>query len=268
MATLAAADHPIVLHGTSRHDRELDPFDRAALEKRGAEGVVPVSRGGELELVLCLGPKRSGDVYTSTDVALLSSVAQAGAQGLERTGATTAGARAASLVATPATPRAESRSGHRLAAIVNADVVGYSERMARDEARTIAAVRAARTRAAELATAHRGRLVDFTGDDFLAEFPSALDAVGFALAFQSAEQSTLPFRMGVHLGDVREEEGALYGSGVNVAARLQGLAAPGGVCVSAAVREQTLGKLDVGFEDLGERTLKNLPEPVRAWRIR
>ena len=158
-------------------------------------------------------------------------------------------------------------TGHHLAAIVNADVVGYADHMARDEAATVAAVRAARVLAEELSARHRGRLVDFTGDNFLAEFASAVEAVRFAVAYQasSKDPDAMRVRMGVHLGDVLEEDGRLYGSGINMAARLQALAAPGGVCASAAVVEQVEGKLDLSFEDAGEHVLKSIPRPVRVF---
>ncbi|MEN8183978.1 MAG: AAA family ATPase, partial [Myxococcota bacterium] len=151
---------------------------------------------------------------------------------------------------------------------MNADIVGYGERMARDEGATVAAVRAARARAEELSARHRGRLVDFTGDNFLAEFGSAVEAVRFAVAFQASggDPDAVCFRMGVHLGDVREEDGRLYGTGINVAARLQTLAEPRGVCASEAVVEQLAGKLDLGFEDAGEHVLKGIPRPVHVFR--
>jgi TolB-like protein/class 3 adenylate cyclase len=161
----------------------------------------------------------------------------------------------------------------RLAAIVSGDLVGYSRRMAEDEEATVHAVQAHRARTAELAAAHRGRLVDFTGDNFLAEFPSALDAARFAVELQAENESgpaepDLRFRLGVHLGDVRFEEERLYGDGVNIAARLEGLAEPGGVCVSGVVHEQIERRLDASFEDLGERELKNIPKQQRVYRLR
>jgi adenylate cyclase len=157
----------------------------------------------------------------------------------------------------------------RLAAILSADAVGYSRRMAEDEGGTVAAIEAARARVVALVPQHRGRLVDFTGDNFLAEFPTALDATHCALALQAALGSDAPlrFRAGVHLGDVRIEGERLYGDGVNVAARLAAAAEPGGLCISAAVHEQVLRRVDARFEDLGERRLKNIPEPVHAFRV-
>jgi adenylate cyclase len=128
-----------------------------------------------------------------------------------------------------------------------------------------------------LVTEHRGRLADFTGDNFLASFGAARDAVECAVAIQrvvAARNAALPearrmrFRIGAHLGDVRAEDGRLFGDGVNIAARLQPLAEPGGLCLSAALVEQVRGKLPLVYEDLGEQALKNIPNPVRAFRVR
>jgi adenylate cyclase len=164
---------------------------------------------------------------------------------------------------------------HRLAAIVSADVADYSRLMAEDEATTIRTLTDYREEVGMLVRQHRGRLVDFTGDNFLAEFPTALDATHCAVEMQrvlAARNADLPserrmqFRIGIHLGDVTVEGERIYGNGVNIAARLEGLAEPGGVCVSRTVREQVRGKLALGFEDLGEQTVKNIPEPVRVYR--
>jgi adenylate cyclase len=123
----------------------------------------------------------------------------------------------------------------------------------------------------------RGRLVDFTGDNFLAEFPSALEAVQAAVEIQRAlgaqnaglpEAQRLELRIGVHLGDVRVEDGRLYGDGVNIAARLEAHAPPGGLCLSAAVREQVASRVALAWQDLGALALKNLPQPVRAYAAR
>ena len=165
---------------------------------------------------------------------------------------------------------------HRLVAILSADVVGYSRLMAEDRDSTVRIVTAYREEVGRLVNGHRGRLVDFSGDNFLAEFPSALDATRCALAVQRVlreRNAGLPpdrrmeFRMGVHLGDVRVEDQRIYGDGVNIAARLESLADPGGVCVSSSVRDQVRAQLDVGFEDLGARSLKNIPERVRVYRL-
>ena len=165
----------------------------------------------------------------------------------------------------------------RLAAILSADIVGYSRLMADDEDSTVRTLRAYREQIDALVREHRGRLVDFSGDNFLAEFPTALDAVECALEVQrvlKARNASLPqkrwmeFRMGIHLGDVAVEDGRLYGDGVNIAARLEGLAEPGGTCISYDVLHQVQRKLELDFDDLGEQTVKNIPDPVHAYRLR
>jgi adenylate cyclase len=119
--------------------------------------------------------------------------------------------------------------------------------------------------------------VDTAGDSVLAEFPTALDAAECAVEIQRvlkarnaglSEDRRMEFRIGVHLGDVMAEGDRIYGDGVNIAARLQALAEPGGVCISAAVHEQVHRRLDVEYEDLGEQTLKNIPDPIRAYAVR
>jgi TolB-like protein/class 3 adenylate cyclase/Flp pilus assembly protein TadD len=163
----------------------------------------------------------------------------------------------------------------RLLAILSGDVAGYSRLMADDEDATVRTLRAWREQVAALVAEHRGQLADFTGDNFLASFGTARDAVECALEIQrvlEARNSPLPearrmrFRIGAHLGDVQIEGGRLFGDGVNVAARLQPLAQPGGLCLSAALLEQVQGKLEIAVEDLGDQGLKNLPAPVRAYR--
>jgi class 3 adenylate cyclase len=165
----------------------------------------------------------------------------------------------------------------RLAAILSADVAGYSRLMADDEDATVRTLRAWREQVAALIAEHRGRLADFTGDNFLAEFAAARDAVECALEIQrviEARNSALPearrmrFRIGAHLGDVRHEDGRLFGDGVNIAARLQPLAEPGGLCISSALAEMVRGKIELALEDLGEQELKNIPGAVRAYRLR
>ena len=165
----------------------------------------------------------------------------------------------------------------RLAAILSADVVGYSRLMAADEQTTVGTITAYRTEIANLVGDHRGRVVDATGDNALAEFPTALDAVEAAVEIQSvlkARNERLPderrmeFRLGVHMGDVTVEGERIYGDGVNIAARLQGLAEPGGICISGAVHEQVESKLDLRCDDLGEQSLKNIPNPVHVYRVR
>jgi adenylate cyclase len=165
----------------------------------------------------------------------------------------------------------------RLAAILSADAAGYSRMMASDEDAAVRAIAARREEVSRLVGEHRGRVVDAPGDNLLAEFASATEAVSCALAVQRAiaeRNAELPperrmqLRIGVHLGEVRAEGGRIYGDGVNVAARLEGLAEPGGVCISDAVLREVRNKLPLDCEDLGARPVKNIPEPVRAWRVR
>jgi TolB-like protein/Flp pilus assembly protein TadD len=165
----------------------------------------------------------------------------------------------------------------RLAAILSADVVGYSRMMAEDEAATVRTLSAYREEIGLLVRQHGGRVVDTTGDNLLAEFPAALSAVRCAVDMQGvlkARNASLPperrmeFRCGVHLGDVGVEGERIYGDGVNIAARLEGLAEPGGVCVSGTVYEQVEKKLSVELDDLGEKSLKNIPRPVHVYGVR
>ncbi len=165
----------------------------------------------------------------------------------------------------------------RLAAILAADAVGYSRLMAQDEVATVATLNAHRNTMGELVRRHGGRVVDVAGDNLLAEFPSALEAVACAVAIQRELRSAnagvprerrLQFRIGIHLGDVMVEGPRIYGDGINIAARLEGLSEPGGVCVSGSVHDQVQSKLDVGYEDLGPQSIKNIPRPVRVYRLR
>jgi adenylate cyclase len=165
----------------------------------------------------------------------------------------------------------------KLAAILSADVVGYSRLMAEDEAGTIRTLTDYREEIAMLVRQHRGRVVDSPGDNVLAEFPTATDAVSCAFEIQgvlNVRNAPLPkdrkmeFRIGVHLGEVRVEGERIYGDGVNIAARLEGLAEPGGICVSSTVHEQIERKLNVALEDLGERTLKNVARPVHVYGVK
>jgi adenylate cyclase len=165
----------------------------------------------------------------------------------------------------------------KLAAILSADVVGYSRLMAEDEAATIRTLTDYREEIAMLVRQHRGRVVDSPGDNVLAEFPTALEAVRAAVEIQrviGVRNADLPpgrrmeFRIGVHIGDVAVEGERIYGDGVNIAARLEGLADPGGICLSGSIHDQVQRKLDLGYEDLGKQNLKNLPDPVQAYRIR
>jgi TolB-like protein len=176
------------------------------------------------------------------------------------------------------TTPADSRPRRQLAAILSADAVGYSRRRAADEAATVAAMRSHRETLTGFVREHHGRVVNAVGDNLLAEFASAVDAAACAVAAQVelarreahlTDDERLRMRIGLHLGDlVIDEEGEIFGDGINVAARLEPLAEPGGVCASSAVVEQVRGKLDAIFEDLGEHALKNIPMPVRVYRLR
>ena len=164
----------------------------------------------------------------------------------------------------------------RLAAVLSADVAGYSRLIGEDEVGTVRLLSEYRDAIAAVVAARRGRIVDMPGDNVLAEFGSALDAVEAAQALQrelAARNAGLPenrrlvFRVGVNLGEITTEGGRIYGDGVNIAARIEALAPPGGVCVSGKVHEEVRRKLDAVFEDLGEHALKNIPAPVRVWRV-
>jgi adenylate cyclase len=169
------------------------------------------------------------------------------------------------------------REQRKLAAILAADVVGYSRLMGRDESGTLARLREHRTQRLEPVLArHGGRLVKLTGDGALVEFASAVDALGAAIEFQQAmananreqpENTTIVFRIGLHLGDLIVEGDDLYGDGVNIAARLEAEAPPGGIIVSRAVREAVEGRLRAKLHALGELTLKNIERPIRAFRV-
>ncbi len=173
---------------------------------------------------------------------------------------------------------AEERVQRRLAAILAADVAGYSRLMGEDEEGTLGALTAHLEELIEpCISEHRGRIVKTTGDGLLAEFASVVDAVRCAVALQEGmrernenvpEKRRIAFRIGVNLGDVIVQDDDLFGDGVNVAARLEGLAKPGSVVVSGGVYEQVNNKLELRFDDLGPQHLKNIGEPVRALSIR
>ena len=164
----------------------------------------------------------------------------------------------------------------RLAAILAADVVGYSRLMGVDEAGTLEALKALRKDLVAPAIAgHRGRVVKLMGDGLLAEFGSVVDAVVCAVTIQRdmaernaglPEETCIVLRIGINLGDVMIDGDDIYGDGVNVAARLEALAQPGGICVSGTVYEHVAGKLDHGFVDGGKQTVKNIARPVHVWR--
>jgi adenylate cyclase len=172
---------------------------------------------------------------------------------------------------------AEERLQRRLAAILAADVVGYSRLMRADEAGTLARLKSLRTELIDPRIAeYGGRIVKTTGDGILIEFPSAVDAVQHAVDVQAAvaqrnadvpPDRRMELRMGINVGDVIVDDDDLFGDGVNVAARLEGLAEPGGICVSGNAHEQVRYKLDLAFEDMGEQSVKNIDEPVRVYKI-
>ena len=170
----------------------------------------------------------------------------------------------------------ESALQRRLVAILSADVAGYSRLMGEDAVGTVRTLSEYRGVVAGIVAAHGGRIVDMPGDNILAEFASALDAVEAALAMQQVlatrnaplpEARRMAFRVGVNLGDIIAENGRIYGDGVNIAARVESLADAGGICVSGKVYEEVHGKLDLAFEDLGDHELKNITGRVRVWRV-
>ena len=166
----------------------------------------------------------------------------------------------------------------RLAAILAADVAGYSRLIGADEEGTLNRLRSIRAEVIDpTITEHRGRIVKTTGDGLLVEFSSVVDALRCATQWQHGmgERSVaapgdnrIEFRIGINVGDVVVEDGDIFGDGVNVAARLEGLAEPGGICVSARVQEDLAGRLDLTFEDLGEQSFKNIARSVRVYRVR
>lgn len=172
---------------------------------------------------------------------------------------------------------AEERVRRRLAAILVADVVGYSRLMQQNETATLTTLKARRREVIDpLVARHEGRVFNVAGDGVLAEFGSAVDAVQCAIDLQSAMaeaaasapvEPNITLRIGVNLGDVMVEGGDLYGDGVNIAARLEGIAGPGDVVVSGTVHDYVKNKIGAGFQDLGTRLLKNIAEPVRVYRV-
>jgi adenylate cyclase len=174
-------------------------------------------------------------------------------------------------------PPDEQRLERRLAAIFAADVAGYSRLMSEDEAGTLRALAASRDIMDGLIGEHGGRIANTAGDSVLAEFPSAVDAVQCAVAVQEklakagagvSEDRRLQFRIGVHVGDVVVRRGDLLGDGVNVAARLEGLAEPGGVAISGAAHGYVRKALPLAYTDVGEQHVKNIDEPVRVYTVK
>jgi len=170
----------------------------------------------------------------------------------------------------PSAPR------RKLSAIVMVDVSGFSRMMGRDEEGTTALIREFHDRTLKLVESHQGRVVDTAGDSVFGEFDSVINAVRCAQAIQDAQAAVnadrqpnerIETRIGVHLGDVIVQDYRVYGDGVNIAARLQSVAAPGSICISEAVYQQVSNKLDLTFEDLGIQELKNIEHPLRLYRV-
>src|SRR5271156_912466 len=170
----------------------------------------------------------------------------------------------------------EQRINRRLAAVLAADVVGYSRLMGADEAGTLAALKRHGEAVFDPAVAaHSGRIVKLIGDGVIAEFGSVVDAVNCALSVQrfngalpdeALRQPRIVLRIGINLGDVIIEGDDIYGDGVNIAARLEPLAEPGGICVSSIVNESVGNRIDVRFNDAGEINVKNIDRPIRIWK--
>jgi TolB-like protein len=166
-------------------------------------------------------------------------------------------------------PAMSDRPERRLAAILAADVAGYTRLMAEDEARTLAALRALRREQFEpLVDEHRGEVLKRMGDGWLVVFSSVVDAAACAMAVQQvlADDDTIKLRLGVHMGDIVHEDEDIYGDGVNIAARLQESATPGGVLISGTAYDSIVGRLDHQFTDAGEQYFKNVDRPIRVWR--
>src|SRR5207248_1444658 len=171
----------------------------------------------------------------------------------------------------------QDRVERRLSAVLAADVAGYSRLTGLDEEGTHAHLQDhLRALVDPKIAQHRGRLVKNTGDGLLAEFSSVVDAVRCALDVQRGmaernadvpQERRIEFRIGINVGDIMIDRGDIFGDGVNVAARLEGFAEPGGICVSGRVQEDVRGKLDIPFEDAGEQQLKNIAQPVHVYRV-
>ena len=165
----------------------------------------------------------------------------------------------------------------RLAAVLAADVAGYSRLMGADEEGTLARLKAIRKSLVDPAiAAHRGRVVKTTGDGMLVVFASAVDAARSAIEVQRSmssenagvqQDSRIEFRIGIHIGDIMIDDSDIFGDGVNIAARLEGIARPGGVCISDDAYRQIRGKVEMACDDLGPQVLKNIAEPMRVWQV-
>jgi adenylate cyclase len=171
---------------------------------------------------------------------------------------------------------AEERMERRLSAILAADIAGYSALMGADEARTVRDLKGHQAVVLPMVGEFAGRIIDTAGDGILAEFPSVVNAVKCALAIQSrmAERNVaveperrMQFRVGINIGDVVYDEARIYGDGINVAARLEGIAQAGGICISSKVYDEINGRIDLACEDIGEQQLKNIARPVRAYHV-
>jgi adenylate cyclase len=172
---------------------------------------------------------------------------------------------------------ADERVERRLVAVLAADVAGYSRLMGADEEGTLAQLKAIRKTLVDPTIAsHRGRIVKTTGDGTLVEFASAVDAARGAAEIQRSmakqnmgvpQDARIEFRIGIHVGDIIFDDNDIFGDGVNIAARLEGIAEPGGICVSDDAQRQIRGKIDLAFDDMGPQSLKNIAEPMRAWRL-
>ena len=169
------------------------------------------------------------------------------------------------------------RLERRLIAILAADVEGYSRHMERDEAATLATLSSHRLIVDDLIASHNGRITGTAGDSVLAEFQSVVDALDCAMKMQDAiavagesqpTEQRLLFRIGINVGDVMVKDGDIFGDGVNIAARLETLADPGGICVSRGVRDYVRKMGQYAFQDLGEQSVKNIAQPIRAFRVR
>jgi adenylate cyclase len=172
---------------------------------------------------------------------------------------------------------AEAHVERRLAAILAADIAGYSALMGADEVRTVHDLKGHQAIVLPMVGEFGGRIIDTAGDGILAEFPSVVNAVKCAVSIQSKmiernaainPKHRMQFRVGINVGDVIYDEARIYGDGINVAARLEGIAEPGGICISSKVYEEINGRFDFVFEDMGPQQLKNITRPVRAYRVR
>jgi class 3 adenylate cyclase len=169
---------------------------------------------------------------------------------------------------------AEKGFKRKLTAILSADVEGYSRLMDDDEKATIQTLNSYRNSMTTIIEQHRGRVVDTTGDNLLAEFTSVVDAVTCSVEIQRKldelnqelpSDRKMKFRIGINVGDVVEEDGRIYGDGVNIAARVEGMAEAGGICITGRAYDQVKNKLELGYEFIGEHSVKNIAEPVRVY---